>query len=131
MGQIGDKCNCFGDKSEKNTFTIDENNKGMPSVRNNFNADQFMVGNSKSGLANKFELKYHELDAKARGKTEYTLQTRRSKKCGEIKFFIAWTERESHWKWSSNDLNWTFEKEHNGKDPEKWTVVVCKDLGIK
>lgn len=48
MGQIGDKCNCFGDKNDKTTVHLEDGNQ--PSIKNIFTPDDFF--NVKSGGVN-------------------------------------------------------------------------------
>ena len=69
MGQIGDKCNCFKDKTQKSEYNFEEDNeiiKYTPSAKNNFDGDDILSRKAKAHLIlqedpSKFELKYPEL----------------------------------------------------------------------
>lgn len=63
MGQVGDKCNCFKDKSEQTTYTFEDQRDNQPSYKSNFDANDFLNKKAKSGIyeSKNFELKYPSL----------------------------------------------------------------------
>lgn len=67
MGQIGDKCNCFKDKSDPNTYNFEEESNRQPmqpQSSKQFNAHEFLSKRAKSGMSfdmSSTELKYPEL----------------------------------------------------------------------
>lgn len=47
MGNVGEKCNCFGGKGDKNTFVFEEVDRITP-VNKNFNESASVEGSQKS-----------------------------------------------------------------------------------